>query len=68
MSAIGVLTLAEVCKTPATLGQLDVATLNLLCAQGLPYSEDIDLDRIEEWLEKAARQVELVLRFPIALS
>jgi len=61
MSAIGVLTLAEVCKTPAAhLGQLDVAVLNLLCAQGLPHSEDIDLDRIEEWLDKAAQQVELV--------
>ncbi|MFN0017422.1 MAG: transglutaminase family protein [Pirellulaceae bacterium] len=37
-----------------------MATLNLLCAQGLPHSEDIDLDRIGEWLDKAARQVELV--------
>lgn len=61
MSAVGVLTLAEVCKTPAAhLGQLDVATLNLLCAQGLPHSEDIDLGRISDWLDDAARQVELV--------
>ncbi len=61
MSALGVLTLAEVCKTPAAhLGQLDVATLNLLCAQGLPHSEDIDLGRISDWLDDAAREVKLV--------
>jgi len=61
MSAVGVLTLADVCKTPAAhLGQLDVAVLNLLCAHKLPHSETIDLDRIEDWLDEAARQVRLV--------
>lgn|GEM_PF-4360790 len=56
-------TLAEVCESPADfLGKLDVGTLNLMCAGGLPGAEDLDLAKQIAWLDDAAHQVDLQTR------
>ncbi len=56
-------TLAQVCQSPDDyLGKLDVGTLNLLCAVGLPGAEDLDLAKQLAWLDNAAHQVDLQTR------
>ena len=45
--------------TPADLARCDVARVNLLCAQGLPGAEDLDIDRclatLDEWTDAIRR-------------
>lgn len=44
----------------------DVALANLICAQGLPGSEELDIDAVICWIDDAARQIELAtqLNYP----
>jgi hypothetical protein len=56
-------TLDQVCESPdAFLGKLDVGTLNLMCAAGLPGAEDLDIAKQIAWLDGAADQVDLQTR------
>jgi len=56
-------TLTELCGSPDDfLGKLDVGTLNMICAAGLPGAEDSDIAEQREWLDEAARQVDLQTR------
>lgn len=55
--------LVQLCQSPDDfLDKLDVATLNLMCATGLPGSENIDVPKMLDWLDEAARKVEFETR------
>ena len=56
-------TLAELLATPTNkLGQLDIAVLNLLCAQGLPGAEKLDaaqhLAVLDSWAQRVKTETE----------
>ncbi len=52
-------TLAEISESPDDfLGKLDVGTLNLICAAGLPGAENLDVAEGVAWLDEAARQAD----------
>jgi hypothetical protein len=56
-------TFEQLCASPEVfVGALDIATLNLLCAGGLPGAEAIDIGETLAWVDKAARQVDLDTR------
>jgi hypothetical protein len=49
--------LAQVCASPNEyLGKLDIATLNLMCAGGLPHATR-DVSHFLDWIERAAHKV-----------
>ncbi len=51
--------LVEVCSSPNDfLGKLDVAALNLMCAGGLHGAENLEIGRMFDWLDEAARTVD----------
>ena len=55
--------IAQVCAAPEDfLDKLDVAAINLMCAGGLPGAEKLDIDKLFDWLDNAARQVDLETR------
>jgi hypothetical protein len=63
LAEISLPTLAEISESPDDfLGKLDVGTLNLKCAEGLPGAEDLDVPKQQAWLDEAARQVDLQTR------
>jgi hypothetical protein len=61
--ASGLPSLVQIVDLPDLyLGQLDIGILNFLCASGLPGAETLDIDRLDEWLDNAARRVDLDTR------
>ncbi len=55
--------LSELCNSPDEFfGRLDIGALNLICAAGLPGAENLDVARMLDWLDEAARQVDLETR------
>jgi hypothetical protein len=55
--------LATLCASPSgLLERLDVGTLNVICALGLPGAERIDFARYHDWLDDAARAVDFETR------
>jgi hypothetical protein len=48
--------------TPEQLAEVDVALMNLLCAEGLPGAEDLDipaiLSKLDEWADKVRQSTE----------
>jgi len=49
-------------KRPEELEHVDIAAMNLLCAEGLPGSEDLDIDEclatIDRWAERVRHETE----------
>jgi hypothetical protein len=63
VAAISHPTLAELVQSPDDfVGKHDVGTFNLICALGLPGAEDLDIVAHQQWLDDAARQVDLQTR------
>lgn len=59
----GLPTLGAICEAPEVfVGKLDVGSLNLLSAVGLPGAEDLDIAQMLWWLDDAAQQVDLQVR------
>ncbi len=55
--------LTELCATPDSFFErLDIGALNLICACGLPGAEQVDVARMLDWLDEAARQVDFQTR------
>ncbi len=56
-------TLSQLCQSPDDFfGRLDIGALNLICASGLPGSENLDVARMLDWLDEAAQQVDFETR------
>ena len=54
----GIRTLSDLLLVPAEqLSQVDIGRMDLLCAQGLPGAEDLDMDRCLETLDQMAERV-----------
>lgn len=57
---IPVPTMKELLSTPKALAECDIAVLNLLCAQGLPGSQDLDIQKcvrlLDQWAEHTRRE------------
>lgn len=55
--------LADVCASPdKLLGRLDIAAVNLMCASSLPGAERLQYGKMFDWLDEAARRVDLEIR------
>ena len=57
---------------PEDMAQCDIATLNLLCAKGLPGSEDMDIRQdlatLDEWARRVERETKRNHSHPIILE
>lgn len=63
LTKTSLLSLADICACKgAALAAIDVAILNLACAAGLPGAEQLDVFRLLDWLDEAARRVDLETR------
>lgn len=55
--------LKQLCESPEKyLGKVSIAVLNLICAGGLPHSENIDIERYFDWMEEAAHVADFNVR------
>lgn len=60
VSPITIPTVQELLTSPETLAKCDIAVMNLLCAQGLPGSQDLDIQKclrlLDQWSEHTRRE------------
>lgn len=55
--------LPQICAAPGEhLAHADIAALNLMCAAGLPGAENLNVPKLLDWLDEAARKVDLETR------